>query len=52
MQQQDLVNEILKLIEGKQKNREFGTITIHFDKGKIQSVNENRTGRLKVNKEE
>ena len=50
MQQQELVNEILKLIEEKQKNREFGTITIHFDKGKIQSVNENRTRRLKVNK--
>ena len=48
MQQQDLVNEILKLIEEKQKNGEFGTITIHFEKGKIQIVNENRTRRLKA----
>ena len=52
MQQQKIINKLLKWIEEKQKNREFGTITIHFDKGKIQSVNENRTRRLKVNEEE
>ena len=51
MQQQDLVNEILRLIEEKQRNGEFGTIRIEFKAGLIVDVNENRTRKIKARKD-
>ena len=50
MQQQDLVNEILRLIEEKQRNGEFGAISIEFKAGLIVDVNENRTRKIKARK--
>lgn len=50
MQQQDLVNEILRLIEEKQRNGEFGAIRIEFKAGLIVDVNENRTRKIKARK--
>lgn len=51
MRQQDLVNEILKLIEEKQRNGEFGAIRIEFKAGLIVDVNENRTRKIKARKD-
>ena len=51
MQQEIIVNRIIKLIEEKQNNGEFGTIRIEFRAGVIVDVNENRTRKIKVKKE-
>ena len=51
MRQQELINDLLKLIEEKQNNGEFGAIRIEFRSGFIVDVNENRTRKIKVKKE-
>ena len=48
MWQEKLINKILKTIEEKQNNGEFGTIRIEFRAGVIVDVNENRTRKIKV----
>jgi hypothetical protein len=52
MQQQKTIDEIIKLIKEKQNNREFGTITISFQAGFINDVDDKRTRKIKANKVE
>ena len=52
MQQQKLVNKILKAIEKKQNNREYGTITISFQAGLINDVHNKTYEKIKADKEE
>jgi hypothetical protein len=52
MQQQKTIDEIIKLIKEKQKNREYGTITISFQAGFINDVDDKRTRKIKAEKEE
>lgn len=52
MQQQKLINKILKAIEEKQKNEEFGTIIISFQGGLINDVDDKRTRKIKADKED
>ena len=52
MQQEKLINKILKTIEEKQNNREYGTITISFQAGYINYVDDKRTLKIKADKEE
>ena len=51
MQQSNLINEVLKAIEKKQKNKEFGTITISFQGGLINDVKDNETRKINVEEE-
>ncbi len=51
MQQQKTIDKIIKLIEEKQNNQEYGTITIYFQAGFIYDVSENRTRKIKPDKE-
>ena len=46
MQQQKLINKILKAIEEKQKNEEFGTIIMSFQGGFINDVDDKRTRKI------
>ena len=50
MQQQKLINKILKAIEEKQKNCEFGTIVISFQNGLINDIDD--TIKRKINVKE
>ena len=52
MQQEKLINKILKTIEEKQNNREYGTITISFQAGLIYDVHNNTSEKIKADKEE
>ena len=52
MQQEKLINKILKTIEKKQKNREYGTITISFQAGLINDVHNKTFEKIKADKEE
>ena len=52
MQQQKTIDEIIKLIKEKQNNREYGTITISFQAGYINDVDDKRTRKIKANKGE
>ena len=52
MQQQKIINKILKTIEKKQNNREYGTITISFQAGLINDVHNNTSEKIKADKEE
>ena len=52
MQQEKLINKILKTIERKQKNKEFGMIVIKFQAGFINGINNNTTEKIKADKEE
>ena len=38
MQQQKTINKLLKRIEEKQKKKEYGKITLIFEKGKIKKI--------------
>ena len=51
MQQEKIVNKILKAIEKKQNNREYGTITISFQAGLINDVHNNTSEKIKADKE-
>ena len=51
MQQSKIVNRILEAIERKQKNKEFGTITISFQGGLINDVKDNETRKINVEEE-
>ncbi len=51
MQQQKTIDKIIKLIEEKQNNQEYGTITIHFQAGFIYDISENRSRKIKVKEE-
>lgn len=51
MQQHKLINKILKAIQDKQKNEEFGTITISFQRGLINDVKDNETRKINVEEE-
>ena len=39
MQQQKIINKLLKRIEEKQKKEEYGEILIIFEKGVIKKIN-------------
>lgn len=49
MQQEIIVNRIIKLIEEKQKNCEFGTIVISFQNGLINDIDDTRKRKINVN---
>ena len=51
MQQKKTIDEIVKLIEKKQNNREYGTITISFQAGYINDVDDKRTRKIKADKD-
>ena len=51
MQQEKLINKILKTIEEKQNNREYGTTTISFQAGYINDVDDKRTRKIKADKD-
>ena len=51
MQQEKIVNRILKLIEEKQKNLEFGAITISFKNGLINDIDDTIKRKIKVKEE-
>ena len=52
MQQEKTINKLLKRIEEKQNNREYGTITISFQAGLINDVHNNTYEKIKADKEE
>ena len=52
MQQEKIIKKILKAIEKKQNNREYGTITISFQAGLIKDVHSNTSEKIKADKEE
>ena len=51
MQQQKFVNKILKLIEQKQKKKEFGSIEIKFQRGMINAINDNEIRKITLEEE-
>jgi hypothetical protein len=51
MQQEKLINKIIKAIEEKQRNKEFGAIIISFQSGLINDVDDKQTRKIKADKE-
>ena len=51
MQQKKIIDEIVKLIKEKQNNREYGTITISFQAGCINDVDDKRSRKIKADKD-
>ena len=51
MQQEKIVNRILKLIEEKQENREYGAILISFQNGLINYIDDTIKRKIKVEEE-
>ena len=51
MQQEKIINRILKLIEEKQENREYGAILISFQNGLINDIDDTIKRKIKVKEE-